>query len=727
MATAATAQTAQTDQQPDPRNGNQIEEIIVTAQKRETTLQATPIAINAFSKKMLADRNIDEASRLTVQVPNLTLQTFQGNALISVRGIGSDSITTGGDPAVAFHVDGVYSARSTAPEGLFYDLQRIEVLRGPQGTLYGRNATAGSVNLITNPAVLNAASAEGDVMLGNYARRRLRGIINVPLVNDRIGLRISGVYDRHDGYLHNLNNPGNSPDDLDTYSIRGQLRFRINNDANLTLRTTISNRGGTGPSIKVTGPFRPIMVGPYTFPVDGAGPFGYGAHPNPDDPRQIYLNGNDSIHISTKAVTGTFEWTLPDEFAGGATFRLISGWQKQTYRYWHDSDATDATILYSRVGQASEQYSVEAQLVSPSGKPVEWIAGIYGFHENGADSAGVDYSPAPAALSIPSVPIQLDLALRSKSFATFGQATYKLADRLKFTAGLRYTRDEKAGINTTSIGGPISTMAETRVWNALTGKASVDFAATPENLFYLSFGRGYKAGGFAAGQPSFNPEKLNALEFGSKNFFLNRSVQVNAAVFYYDYRDLQVSFVGSGAGGAPVFLTENAANSKIYGAELEFSARPSKAFSVDGAVTYLHARYKDYVTIDPADPLLRSVSLDGAQIPNSPKFTAHLGLQYDASLHSAGRLTARVDGFYSSHVLLRSFDVHPYDDQPNYTRSSASLKWHTPADRYEVEIFVDNIENRNVKVRGDYVQIINQFRATYAPPRTIGIRFGTHF
>ncbi|WP_421849274.1 TonB-dependent receptor [Novosphingobium sp.] len=718
--------------QPNDATGD----IIVTAEKRSSTLQKTPIAITALTGVALEQRNIQSAEALAVATPSLRYQEYQGNALLTLRGIGSDNITSGGDPAVAFYVDGVYFARTTSAEGLLFDVDRVEVLRGPQGTLYGRNATGGAINVVTRPAQFNQTAMLADATYGNYDRVRLRGAVNIPLATDRAAARISAVYEKRNGYQRNLASTDRSKDldDADIFEMRGQLRLAPTDAIELTLRGTYSYRGGNGPAEKALGAYRPLIVANpagdppvLAFPYDAAIPFGFGARANPASPREVYLNGPNQLRVKTANIAATLNWELPDSFLGGATFRTIVGYQDQRFRFTRDSDMSEAQILFNDfIRQFNKQTSVESQLISKPGK-FEWIVGGYYLRETGIDDIGISYGPIPPGLGAFTVPIGLKLDVTSTSAAAFGQGTIKLSPSLRMTAGLRYSHDRKEALSTFSFGGPTQTLPGARSWAAVTGKVGLDWTTAGGQLLYATVSRGYKAGGFSLAQPAYNPEYIWSYEAGAKLVLLDRRLRANLAAFYYNYSDLQVSAVRTGPNGAPTIVVDNAASSTVYGAEAELVATPIEKLQLEATLTYLHAKYDKYVTTDSANPAAGLVDFGGNALPNAPRFTATIAAQYGINLGSAGSLTPRVAFFWSDRQSLTPFARPATDIQGGYTRTDLTLSWASANQRFGLEAFVQNLENKDVLNRVAYIELLNNYRASYNPPRTYGVRASVRF
>jgi len=265
-----------------------VADVVVTAEHRATSVQTTPIAITALTAQSLERANVDTVERLVQLAPSIHYNDTIGEAFLSIRSVGGEpNVAVGGGPVVSFNVDGVYIARPTSVSSILFDVERIEVLRGPQGTLYGRNSTGGAINVITKAPNFTEFGGTADVMFGDYNARRARVAINIPLITDRVALRVSGVSDSHDGYEKNLFYPNGTDDlgDLKVQAYRAELGVRFTDQVDLTLRADTTSRGGRGPGLQVQGPYGeyPGQLFPPAF-LTAPAPFGYGAPPNPTGP-----------------------------------------------------------------------------------------------------------------------------------------------------------------------------------------------------------------------------------------------------------------------------------------------------------------------------------------------------------------------------------------------------------------------------------------------------------
>ena len=709
FATGATAQTAPATAAA-AAPGATIEEVVVTAERREERVQKTPLAITALTPENLRTLGVTSATSLNSLVPGLEIGGNGGGSLdISIRGIGSTNDTEVGDPAVAFNVDGVYMARSRSANGLFYDIDRIEVLRGPQGTLYGRNATAGAINVITKKpgdSFAGAASLE----VGDYGEVLTSGMANLP-VSDMVSVRAAFQTSRHDSYTHDDYN------DEDTQAGRLQALFKPTADISALLSLDRFQSGGVGDASAPLGQYQRAGDQPYNYAVSARG-----------SNRQV-----------NQGATLTLNWRLPF-----ATLTYVGSYREDNVN--RVQGATDNTVLgcVAAVGgpactnvnfQSVENSTSHELRLAGNGERLKWVAGLYYFHEHNNVFAGLYPIAGIGSLAF----VQPDTSEESK--AAFAQATYSLTERLRLTGGLRYTDDTKARIGATMgfgsvvgfsyVGGfPLYTNNARYEWEKTNWKAGAEFDITSTSLAYASVGTGYKAGGYGDGPPTDNheygPENLTAYELGVKNTFLDHRLLANLTGFYYDYQDFQVTGVGVVA-GQPSAVTVNAQKAELYGIELEGAAVLSEHDRIDGNLSYLHSDYIRFALANP-DPFGRT-TYTGEPLAHTPNWSLNAGYQHRFDLGERGALTARLQERY---VGDQNLDYHNFavTRQAAYTKTDLTLTYDSPDKRWDVMAYARNLENKAVLVNATPdAQNANSLGATgvYAPPRTYGVRIDARF
>jgi iron complex outermembrane receptor protein len=671
---------------PEPVKHNGLAEVIITAQK-----VAQPASKTAQESGMLQ---------------------------IAIRGVTSLDMTEKGDPSSAFHIDGAYVARYEAQAIAFYDLDRIEVLRGPQGTLYGRNATAGAINLITNKPTRKLEGKVG-VELGNYSTKRFDGMINVP-IGDMFALRAAVNTNKRDTYL----NPGPNTIPLesqDDRSARVHFLANFNDSTSLLLtaeKTTI--QGGPVSPVPVTNFFAGTPVGTLPFSPAGRGN-------NLENP--VYVDrGSDA-----QRTTGWLFKSTPEPYRDNTVealrgeFKTRLGAVDLTYQAAGmkvDLDQVNNGVYFgfpftnSNFG-SSRSISHELRLNSTGTGPLRWVAGAYYFKEDiDRDSVYTTYITAPFGafnVVVPFLPF-----VHNTSKAVFGQATYSLRDNLRLTLGVRETRDRKSGSDT--LAGAEAVAPATSSVNAYTAdvkfkntswKVGIDYDLAKNIMLYGSVSTGYKAGGFnnEAGAGIYKPEKLKAYELGVKGRFLENMLQLSANVFRYDYKDLQLTSTSclSDDPSTCNSHTTNAANSTVTGAEFEGKLKVGENGILSATLAATDAKFDDYKPVP-------TVDFSGQHLDRAPTSTAGLGYTHHFPLANGSELTAHVDTRHSTSYLISDPAAGIRYEQPSYWKSNASLGYASPDGKWTAQMFVKNIE--------DKIKIESRVPGSFfvSDPRTYGVR-----
>jgi iron complex outermembrane receptor protein len=713
---APTAYAQQTEQAP------QLDEVVVTAQRRSENLQKTPLTLSAVTGEKLESQGIKTVVDLANQVPALQITSSgAGAAQIFLRGIGSTNTTEVGDPAVAYHIDGIYQARSTSVGALFYDVDRIEVLRGPQGTLYGRNATAGAINVITKQPKFDY-EANGSVDVGNYGALTTSGMVNIP-VSETLAVRAAFQQSRHDGYVVVLNKGpgtgGNDRYDQDDKSARIQLLWKPTDVLSVRLTTDYLHQGGAGGGDGTYGTTR-VTGDPWT------------------------CNCSTNVYRNNKffSAGGEVNWDL-----GFANLTYLTGYNFSRLDRSGENASTGAPNFFKG---KDFTWSHELRLGGKTGD-LTWVAGLYRFTEDN----NVDFRVFLATNSYLSF-IQPEVT--AKSWAAFGQGTYAVTDRLRVTGGLRYTEDQKGrngGTYLTNAAGAItSTVVINKAdakWDALNWKVGTDFDLTGSSMLYANVATGYKAGGYydGIGANTYEPEKITSYEAGVKNRFLDNRLQFNASAFLYDYQDFQVSAVGVIA-GQNATVTLNADKAKVYGLEFETNLVITENDRLDATLGWLHAEYTDFVlplgdafannnsnasvaacyTANFAAAAPRSTDFSGCRMARTPEWTLNVGYQHTWNLETGAKLTGRISTHYETGKTLE-YHGFAQNKQDAFTKTDLNLTYASSDDRWSVQGYVRNLEDENVRTASSPNATTglatNGNGEFYAPPRTYGLRLGVTF
>ncbi len=605
---------------PAPPEGDDSDVIVVTASRMgETDIQRTPLAISAFSNQQIERQVIIDVHDLVQVAPNLAVAQNSGFAQIYLRGIGTNAPLLGADPSVSVQVDGVYIARPYAQFTDFMDVQRVEVLRGPQGTLYGRNAIGGTINIITRTPS-DELQASGEIRVGNANLISVGAYLSGPIVPERVAIGVSMGYTHHDPYIRNIipGVPGVSSAD------RGALRVQL-----------VAN---------LTDDIRAITRVSFTDENDSIAPFAVALQSSTPEINSI-LGRFDRVAMNRPTTTINRTRTLSEEVSFQVTpdlmLRSITAFNHMFTNQNIDSDGTNLDILYTRLSESSDTFSQELNLTGEVG-PLSFIAGLYYLEEDA--SANTQSRAIAAGVNVLFLP-----TLTSDARAVFAQGDWHVTDRLTLTAGVRYTRENKS-FNQNLIrtflatgaqlpGSPVIYSLE-RTFDAVTPKFGISYTL-PNAMFYASLTRGFKSGGFnlssGTALQGYDPEFLWSYEAGIRTTFFNRRLKVNLTGFYYDYTDLQVlAFIAPA-----VSDITNAANARVRGLELEVEARPAPHFTIGGNLALLDTEYREY--IGPGN-----VNFSGNRLNSAPPYTLNLFAEYGIRT-ARGLISAR--GQYSRNGL----------------------------------------------------------------------------
>lgn len=710
-----------------------IEDIIVTAEKRSSTVQDTPIAISAFDQKLLDQKGIQDVTALQLQVPSLKFTVPQGVVQISLRGAGNDSVTTGADNGVGFHYDGVYIGNPSGGLADIWDVERVEVLRGPQGTLYGRNTTGGAINIIPAKPTANF-EAKGDITYGSYDLLRLRAAINVPL-GDGAAMRFAATRATRDGYLKNSNPAGRDGDDLDLWTARAILAIEPTDDLKVTLMGTYAENDDNSVS--------PVRAGtryPQGGPANLLTTIYATVPPKSADARQTNKNLDEFTLLRFYGAAATLEWDF-----GPAALKSSTSYYHSRRRSFSDWDDSPLDYIALDTGDKGNQFTQELTLISNPGQKLDYIFGFYFYNFNNDNRVIVDIGEIdgnrPGPFFGTDLFLDVDDTLKLRSRAVYGQLTYHFSDSLRLTGGLRYTWDRKSSsslLHPPVVGTPPAAPPPSfrlafdinEKWAEPTGKIALDYEIGRNNMIYALYSHGYKAGAINPqdpATPSTNKELVDSWEIGSKNYFLGRTLQLNISAFYAKYKDVQINvFPVTSA------ILVNVPGGSAKGVEVDFVVEPSNNFRVDGSFGYIDSNYKRFVTGNPAVPTgpnsLRQDQIGGNPLINTPKFSVAAGAQYRLDT-PVGEFTLRADHSFRSRV---NFDIFGNADmqQKGNSKTDLRLTWTSASNNLSAQLFVQNIQNSDVKVTmlrpGGILGADVPF-AAYAPPRTFGATLGYKF
>ncbi|HWU01706.1 MAG TPA: TonB-dependent receptor [Novosphingobium sp.] len=743
--TAATSAYAQQATPPQPAS----DDIVVTATRQSTLLSKTPIAMTAVTGEGLRSAGVTDARSLAQLTPNLAI-TENGDGLrIAIRGVTSTDGTEKGDPSAAFLLDGIYIARSQDQQGSFYDVSQVEVLRGPQGTLYGRNTTAGVVNVQSNRP---KAKWEGslDVKYGNLNSQNVTGMINAP-IGQSLGIRLAANYDRQNSNLvESVANPAYSINPgRRVFSTRlsfggdvGRLHFVVRGDYSrqrgsmtnaVPLNNFFSNIGTTG-------------VDPTYIAGKSANAYrslGYGQ----SYPSYKWYTNYGIMAEATYALTDAIDVTY------------LGSYRESKHQFVQDLYFQQVLQNPATFWGKYHQNSQELRLAFGKGHKLHGQAGGYYFEEQsylnytlGNPLANLVYAGA-SGYAFPQGPT----VARSK--AGFGQVTYDALPGLHLTGGVRYTHDLKSRNGATVLYFPdqasvpssfgsqcvgttctLNQNIASRTFEKVTFKFGADYDVSNLGLVYASVSTGYKAGGFNDGcvtgnglgcalnasQLYYQPETLTAYEGGVKFKFMDGKVHFNASVFHYDYKNLQLSQAATlkdPTTGANVLQTliQNAGNAKVDGIETEATFTPTRDDRLLVAINYTNARYSNFT---PTNSSGDSVNFAGKALDHAPKWTATVAYNHTFNLGQGNRVEAGVMSRISSAYYMSDLNMLYQFRQPSFTKTDLTVTYKADQDRYYVQAFAKNLEN-NITIAAAAAG--NTPSVTIEEPRTFGVRAGVKF
>ncbi|WP_165831112.1 TonB-dependent receptor [Sphingomonas pokkalii] len=767
MQAEAVAAAPQDQQVQAPADVAATDEIVVTATRENTLLSKTPLAITAIGGDNLIKAGATNATQLGELAPSLSIDRAGGSALqITIRGVSSTDNSEKGDPSAGFVLDGIFLARPQAQEVSFFDLDRIEVLRGPQGTLYGRNTTAGLVSLISAAPRLGQFSGSVDATYGNFDTAQATAVVNAP-IGGIAAVRAAVNYDRRDSYVRQGVSAYTQDPFKDNLSGRLSVLVEPSDRLRVLVRGDYSRmKGRPGGNVLLSQLYR----GPFAVPADGQ----LGVNPVPrnidgDDANQVGVPERlQSVrHNSTWGVQGDVSYALTDtltlnylgsyrEFERDEQFTGLTGVNR----------ATGAIVTSPQTFRGSyNQNSQEVRLAYAS-DALKLQAGGFYFKEKSAINfllfGTQGFQPGQRGYVF-GFPQNTD----SKSFALFGQGTVNVTQALRLTGGIRWTKDDKKRVGatvyhanpddpldftpgtrpgTTNPRGVQDSLNNAEVnYSKITWRAGAEFDASSSTLLYATVATGYKAGGFNDGclagtancngsaitDPAilfYQPETLTAYEAGFKARTFGNVLRLNGSVFHYDYTNLQLSQLTLVA-GSPVQRTLNAGRAKIDGVELESVLKPHRNHQLDFSIAWLNARFTDYA-IDPVGPL--TADFKGRKLDRSPEWVAAASYTWTIPLGSDGSnlaLNARTrlsDSYAITAPVLRAQFV-----QPSFTKTDLAVTYNAAGERFYLQGFVRNLENRLTLASAS---IVANFNATFddgtaqlADPRLYGVRAGFRF
>ena len=759
-----------------PDNGG-ITDIIVTAQRRSESLQKTSLSISVVKPEAIANAGVTSAAQLTSLLPTVQVGSSGPSTSVYIRGVGGFQTTSASSPAVPYYVDGVYVARTQSLTSEFYDIDRLEVLKGPQGTLYGRNASGGAINFLTVRPELGRTTGKLEVELGNYGNQTGEAAINLP-IGTTMAIRASGTIVDKSGYTSER-----LGDDVH-YAGRLKFLWQPSSDVSLLLNGSYGHIGGKTAAVVALNKDIPGWF-PWLDISDPKSQAYLVSHDLAPPPFVIPTNAADARQKSDfYNISAQLDWKL----APNTTLTVMPAFRDSTTRdtvligFFVDN-GYGLGSLPARP-ERSKASSLEVRLAGNSDR-LKWLLGAYYFNEDQFQQYTVNggFIQHPGVIS----------NFGTRSYALFSQNTFSLSQSVRIIAGARYTIDKRRIfdgqtylISPTFILGPppaaatpclfpfptqpqclVDTYEGRKTFKNFSWKFGFEADVLQNSLFYATVSKGFKAGGFntqsALGSPPvgnapgkaalYNPELLTSYDVGLKSRFFNNHVQLNLTGFYWDYKNHQEPVLTfTNVPGVTNLIYNNAGKAEIYGGSVDLVARLWRGGTINSTVEYAHSRYKDYIvpipsfayniaapgTFNPAftgsgcrfdaatsNVVTTSLDCSGFEVARTPKWSGAVGITQEVPV-GEGRLIANGNMNFASSRWL-SVDFVPVERAPTYTKFDASLTYRAPHNSWFVTGFVRNITNEAVYTTGGLHPFGALAYGYIQPPRTYGARFGVNF
>lgn len=692
----------------------------MTAQRRRERLQDVPIAITAVSAARLAAVGITSSADLGTVTPNLSLTQVAGTIQPRIRGVGTNFSGPGVENPVATYVDGVYIASGTASLLTLNNIERVEVLKGPQGTLFGRNATGGVVQVITrDPA--NKPSTSVDLTYANYRTVTANAYLTTGL-GTNIAVDLAVRYEHQgEGWGTNLFNGRDVNRTDHDFAARSKLLFEPSEATSIRLAIDYADRKANDPQIAVPG-YRvtfnnPFFGGPY----DLGGPY----------------DVNNDVDADNRLRSGGLSLQVNQDL-GSVSLQSITAYRKTKYVFDLDLDLIPRALLSCCGTVRAEQLSQELQLSSTGSGPFKWVAGVYLF------AAKDEYDPVSISFGapvspVPGVPFEIryENAVKTRSAAAYGQASYEIADRTTLTLGGRFTYEDRriSGTQSSVVAGalrptslPVPGIPAKIDFERFNYRVSLDHKFSPNILGYVSYNTGFKSGGYnlnSSANAPYLPESIEAAEVGLKTQLFDRRLRFNIAAFRYEYSNIQVANFTNGT-----TLIGNGAAAELYGVDFDADLAIGSGFSVNGGLGYIHDRFTSYpdapffpgfggCTARPGSFCTQSA--EGNKLGQTPTWSYNIGGNYRTTLGS-GSLNFNVLYSYTSRWFA-SADNFAF--QPKLGLLNASVLWTDASDRLSVRLWGRNLTD---EVYANGLLEANQGVVRHiGAPLTYGATLGTKF
>ncbi len=700
-------------------------EIVVVAQKRSENIMTVPIAISSVSRDSLQAVGVDDTGSLQLITPGLVFNEFNGFPLYYIRGVGTDFTQPGVNPAVGLYSDGIYQPFTSSQAQSLLDVDHVEVLKGPQGTLYGRNTTAGAINVITRDPSLEKTEAELKLGTGNYSDKSANAYVSTPITND-LAVSLAGEFQRQHPFETN-GDPANPISDRLSSGLRGKALYDFGGGARVEVGLWYFRLDDD--SAGAFQQLQPDSTGAVYGPLIGGGQ-------QSGSPKLFYADAPSYWKMTQRGAD--IELHLPTPYFD---FVSLSGYQDFKTTSVLDFDGTNAPIAFFGSPQPTQTFTQEFQFISNGSGPLQWVGGLYYIdNKSGFDPLTVPAGTTPP-LTIDGPLEQITANTRSHSPAAYAQGSYKFGadDAWRVTLGGRYSREtaqfDPAYVSIKGLGQVASFPYTSHTWNDFSPKFTLDYTAG-QSLTYFTVAKGFKAGSYNVASPGdlapVEPEKLIAYELGYKRTFAGGRARFEAAAYDYQYTDLQVQFITSQS--APLTLG-NAQKAEARGLELSLVAEPTKGLTFTGGLAWEPtAKYTEYghtlangsvvnggvaYVDNGAGNNSEIADFSGNRLAHVPKLSGNLGADYQFQITPAGdslRFSANV--YYSDNYYLSAQNTSRVE-QAAYSSINAKATWLSADSHWSVSLWGNNLTDKYIFSQAEITAL--GILAQYAPLRTYGV------
>lgn len=683
-----------------------FEELIVTAQKREQNVQEVPIAINVYRGDTLEDSGVESTLELRFVEPSLVFTTNAASGQPYLRGVGSDLITPGAESSIAIFLNDVYQSRTASSVQDLFDVERVDVVKGPQGVLFGRNAVGGAINIYTKkPGDEFGGTIKGTV--GNFGKARFEGALDIPLT-ENVQLRVAGLTTQRDGFSSNIFTGGDVNDE-NLEALRAHIQMDLTDNFDVLVSVHHSEEDSTrnlDARVNTEGGFAIA---------DAFGAIRSG------DVFETALDEDSNLEFDSSELSVDANWKF-DNFS----LRSITSIRQLDLDITLDLDASQLAFASNSPVQESETFTQEFQLVSNTGGKLEWILGAFFLSEDASQQLNISLN-FPAITGAPNgILDQPGGTVETTSFGIFGNVRYGFSDQWAISAGLRYNEDDREldFFETISAGGNVVAEIPLQLeedFDDVTPRVVLEYTPNADTLIYASFSEGYKAGGFNTNvfqTEGFDSENLNAFELGAKTTFSNRRGRLNAAIYNYDYSDLQLNVIPANSSVGTFQSVINAAEATIQGFEADILFAATSSLEFTAGLALVDAEFSEFLTVNPNDQAAGTISLSGGELPRAPSSSFTLGTNYTWNF-GADALVWNINYRYEADQFLDPFqdDIVSRDNNSIFN----SRLTYNLGDNFSVALWARNLTDEEVVQSALRVDGLFGTIEFHAPPRTYGL------